>query len=79
MTNDEIHSTIFQQRWGRCTLRLSNGDRISAEHPDFLFMPPARNWILWVKPGGNGMQFVPTTQIAAIDIEPQMSDSSPRP
>ena len=70
MTNDEIHSTLFGHRWRRCTLRLVNGDAITTEHPDYLLMPPARNWILWVKPEGRGLQFVPTVHIAAIDLEP---------
>lgn len=71
MTNEEIHSTIFRQRWRRCTLRLVNGEVIAVDHPDYLFMPPARNWVLWVKPEGSGLQFVPTAHIAAIDLEPQ--------
>ena len=70
MTDDEIHSTIFRQRWRQCTLRLVNGDTIKVDHPDYLFMPPARNWVLWVKPDGKGLQFVPTVHIAAIDLEP---------
>ncbi len=70
MTNDEIHASLFRQQWRRCTLRLVNGDNISTEHPDYLFMPPARNWVLWVKPEGRGLQFVPTVHIAAIDLEP---------
>jgi hypothetical protein len=69
MTNDEIHSTLFQQRWKRCTLRLDNGDTITVGHPDYLFMPPARNWVLYVKPEGKGLQFVPTVHIAAIELE----------
>ncbi len=68
MTNDEIHSTLFGQQWGRCTLRLVNGDAVTATHPDYFFMPPARNWVLWVKPEGRGLQFMPTTHIAAIEI-----------
>lgn len=69
MTNDEIHSTIFRQRWRRCTLRLVNGETIAVVHPDYLFMPPARNWVLYVKPEGKGLQFVPTGHIAAIELE----------
>ena len=69
MTNDEIHSALFGQRWRRCTLRLVNGDTISVDHPDYLLMPPARNWVLWVKPEGRGLQFVPTMHIAALDLE----------
>ena len=72
MTNDEIHSTIFHQRWRRCTLRLVNGDPITVEHPDYLLMPPEHNWVLWVKPQGRGLQFVPTVHIAAIDLEPHV-------
>jgi hypothetical protein len=69
MTNDEIHSAIFGQRWRKCTLRLVSGDAITVSHPDYLLMPPARNWILYVKPDGKGLQFVPTAKIAAIDLE----------
>jgi hypothetical protein len=77
MTNDEIHSAIFGQRWQRCTLRLVNGDIITVEHPDYFLMPPARNWVLWVKPGGKGLQFVPTVHIAAIELEPQPIGAAP--
>ena len=52
--------------------RLSSvnaGDTVTVDHPDYLFMPPARNWVLWVKPEGHGLQFVPTAHIAAIDLE----------
>jgi len=70
MTSDEIHTTLFRQRWGRCTLRLVNGEAITVEHPDYLFMPPARNWVLWVEPEGRGSEFVPTIHIAAIELEP---------
>lgn len=69
MTNDEIHSTIFRQEWSSCTLRLVNGDVITVDHPDYLFMPPERNWVLWVKPQGRGLQFVPSIHIAAIELE----------
>ena len=71
MTKDEIHSTIFRQSWKRCTLRLVNGDAVSVDHPDYLFMPPDRGWVLWVKPEGKGLQFIPTIHIAAIDLEPR--------
>jgi hypothetical protein len=71
VTNDEIHSTLYQQRWSRCTLRLSRGDAVTVDHPDYLLMPPDRNWVLWVKPGGKGLQFIPTAHIAAIDLETQ--------
>ena len=76
MTNHEIHSTIFHQRWRRCSLRLVNGDVITVDHPDYLLMPPDRNWVLWVKPEGRGMQFVPTGHIAAIDLEPHPVSSN---
>lgn len=76
MTNDEIHSTIFRQRWRRCSLRLVNGDVITADHPDYIYMPPDRNWVLWVKPEGRGLQFMPTAHIAAIDLEPHPVPSS---
>jgi hypothetical protein len=78
MTNDEIHSTLFGQRWRRCTLRLVNGDAITVDHPDYLMMPPARNWVLWVKPEGKGLQFVPTLHIAAIDLEPDFISANPK-
>ncbi len=71
MTNDEIHSALFSQPWRRCTVRLVNGDIITTDHPDYFLMPPARNWALWVKPEGKGLQFVPTIHIAAIDLEPE--------
>lgn len=71
MTNDEIHSALYQQRWGRCTLHLVNGEAITVDHPDYLLMPPERNWVLWVKPHGRGLQFVPALHIAAIELEPQ--------
>ena len=71
MTNDEIHSTIFRQTWSRCTLRLVNGDLVSVNHLDYLLMPPDRSWVLWVKPQGKGLQFIPTQHIAAIDLEPK--------
>ena len=76
MTKDEIHSTIFRQRWRRCSLRLVNGDVITVDHPDYLFMPPDRNWVLWVKPEGRGLQFMPTAHFAAIDLEPHPVSSS---
>jgi len=41
------------------------------DHPDYLFMPPDRSWVLWVKPEGKGLQFIPTVHIAAIDLEPK--------
>lgn len=69
MSNDEIHSTIFGQRWKKCTLRLVSGDVISVDDPDYLLMPPARNWVLYVKPDGKGLQFVPTVHIASIDLQ----------
>lgn len=69
MTNEEIHSTIFNQEWTHCTFRLVDGDVITVNHPDYLFMPPERNWILWVKPQGQGLQFVPSIHVAAIEIE----------
>ena len=71
MANEEVHTVIFKQPWRRCTLRLVNGETITAEHPDYLFMPPAKNWLLWVKPQGQGLQFVPTQHIDAIDMEPK--------
>jgi hypothetical protein len=76
MTNQEIYSTIFQQNWRRCTLRLVNGDTITVDHPDYLLMPPARNWVLWVKLEGRGLQFVPTAHIAAIDLEPDPAEKA---
>lgn len=69
VTNDEIHATIFGQRWEHCTLRLDSGDSITVDHPDYLLMPPQRNWVLWVKPEGKGLQFVPTQHIAAIELD----------
>jgi hypothetical protein len=69
MTNDEIHSGIFGQRWQLCTLRLTNGDAIQVTHPDYLLMPPARNWILYVKPDGKGLQFVPVAHVTAIELQ----------
>jgi hypothetical protein len=72
MTNDEIHSTIFRQEWSQCTLRLENGDVITVDHPDYLFMPPERNWVLWVKPEGRGLQFVPSIHIAAIELDAKL-------
>jgi hypothetical protein len=68
LTNEEIHIALFTQPWQRCTLRLVNGDAIVVEHPEYLFMPPARNWVLWVKPNKSGVQFIPTTHIVAIDL-----------
>jgi hypothetical protein len=69
MTDQEVHSTIFGQRWRRCMLRLTSGDVVMTDHPDYLFMPPQRNWLLHVKPNGQGLQFVPTAHIAAIELE----------
>ena len=71
MTNDEIHTALFKQRWRQCILDLVNGESFTADHPDFLFMPPDRNWVLWVKPEGKGLQFVPTQHIAAINLVPE--------
>jgi len=77
MTNDEVHTTLFGRRWKRCSLRLDNGDVITVDHPDYLFMPPDRNWVLWVKPEGKGIQFVPTSHITAIELEEPAARSSP--
>jgi hypothetical protein len=77
MTNDEIHAALFGQRWQQCTLRLSNGDVITVPHPDYLFMPPAQNWVLWVKPGGRGFQFIPCAHIAVIDLQPRSVTDQP--
>ena len=77
MTNDEIHSTLFSQPWRRCTLRLVNGDVVTADHPDYFLMPPTRNWVPWVKPEGKGLQFVSTVHIAAIELELQSSSGAP--
>ena len=74
MTNEEIHSTIFHQQWNRCTLKLVNGESLSVDHPDYLLMPPERNWMLWVKPHGKGLQFIPTIHIAAIELEKTSSE-----
>lgn len=71
MTNEEIHSVIFKQSWRRCTLWLVSGEMITVDHPDYLLMPPAKNWVLWVQPEGQGLKFVPTQHIAAIDMEPK--------
>jgi hypothetical protein len=68
MSNDEILSTLFSQRWQHCTLRLSSGEAITVTHPDYLFMPPARDWVLWVKPDGKGLQIIPTHHIASIEL-----------
>lgn len=76
MSNDEIYSTLFGPRWQRCTLRLSSGEMIIVSHPDYLFMPPARNWVLWVKPEGKGFQFIPTQHIASIELEAAPSASA---
>jgi hypothetical protein len=75
MTNDEIHSAIFKQRWRKCTLSLVDGEKVTVDHPDYLFMPPERNWVLWVWPKGKGMKFIPTEHIAAIDLERQVATS----
>jgi len=69
MTNEEVHSTIFNQRWRKLTLRLTSGDAVTTEHPDYLFMPPQQNWILFVRPQGKGLQFIPTPHIASIELE----------
>ena len=69
MTNDEVHSAIFNQRWGKCTIRLTSGDAVTVDHPDYLLMPAQRNWVLYVKPEGKGLQFMPTAQIASIELE----------
>ncbi len=69
MNNEEIHSTIFKQRWRKITIRLSSGDVVTADHPDYLFMPPEKNWVLHVKPQGKGLLLMPTAHIAAIELE----------
>lgn len=69
MLNEEVHSMIFKQRWRKITLRLSSGDVFTADHPDYLFMPPEKNWVLHVKPKGKGLQFIPTAHIASIELE----------
>ena len=71
MTNDEIHSTLFRQPWARCTLRLVNGESYTTDHPDYFLMPPDKNWVLYVEPGGRGLHFVPTAQIAAGRLRPK--------
>ena len=68
MTDQEVHATIFGQRWRQCTLRLTSGDVVTVDHPDYLLMPREKNWVLYVKPGGQGLQFMPTVHIAAIEI-----------
>jgi hypothetical protein len=69
MTNEEVHSTIFNQRWRQITIRLSSGDSVTTDHPDYLLMPPDKNWVLYVKPQGKGLQFLPTGHIASIELE----------
>jgi hypothetical protein len=69
MSDQEVHSTIFGQQWRRCTLRLTSGDAVTVDHPDYLFMPPQKNWVLHVKPNRQGLQFMPTAHIAAIELE----------
>lgn len=69
MTNDEIHSTIFNQRWRKLTLHLSNGEVLTTDHPDYLLMPPEKNWVLHVKPKGKGLQFILTAHIASLELE----------
>jgi hypothetical protein len=69
MTNEEVHSTIFKQHWGKLTIRLSSGDTLSTDHPDYLFMPREKNWVLHVKPQGKGLQFIPTAHIASLELE----------
>ena len=69
MTNEEIHSTIFKQRWSKITIRTTSGDSVTSDHPDYLLMPPEKNWVLHVKPHGKGLQFIPTTHIASIELE----------
>jgi hypothetical protein len=69
MTNEEIHSTIFGQRWQSCTLHLASGEAITVGHPDYLLMPPAHNWVLYVKPEGKGLQFIPTAHISSIELK----------
>lgn len=71
MNNDEVHTTLFGQCWLSCTLRLTSGDSVTVAHPDYLLMPPDRNWILYVKPEGKGLQFIPTVHIAAIELQIQ--------
>jgi hypothetical protein len=77
MTNDEIHTTLFRQPWRKCTLRLDSGAELTTDHPDYLFMPPARNWVLWVMREGKGIQFVSTAHIAAIELEPEPEPARP--
>ncbi len=74
MTNDEVHSTIFKQRWRRLIIHMSSGEVLTADHPDYLLMPPEKNWVLHVKPQGKGLQFVPTAHIASLELE---TDSVP--
>ncbi len=76
MRNDEIHATLFGQRWQRCPLYLDSGERIVVNHPDYLFMPPARNWVLWVKPDGTGFRVIPSKPIASIELDIASSPAS---
>lgn len=41
MTNEEVYSTIFNQRWRKITIRLSSGDSVTTDHPDYLLMGTA--------------------------------------
>jgi hypothetical protein len=69
MTNEEIYSTIFKQRWRKITIRLSSGDTLTSDHPDYHFMPREENWVLHVKPHGKGLQIIPTAHIASLELE----------
>jgi hypothetical protein len=69
MTNEEVHSRIFNQCWAKITIRLSSGDAVTTEHPDYLLMPPDKNWVLYVKPQGKGLQFIPTAHIVSLELE----------
>ena len=69
MTDQEVHAAFFGQQWLKCTLRLTSGDVVTTDHPDYSLMPREKNWVLYVKPGGEGLQFIPTTHIAAIELE----------
>ena len=72
--SSEVFTSVNLLRWRKLTIHLSNGEVLTADHPDYLLMPPEKNWVLHVKPKGKGLQFVPTAHIASLELE---TDSVP--
>jgi hypothetical protein len=64
----KISKLLFETPWVGCTLTLRGGTRIRIAHPDFLLMPPHRQWVMHV-PNEEQLQLIPVDQIASVTLK----------